>query len=305
MGESIKPANKPHYRLHTASQYMAADAAEHAVTWWSGSARIATTSTGPHGASREVRLDQHAIMLALGARGSECEYRIDGSPGRTHKMRRGDFTFLPVGHQLHSEYTGTTQHFALLLDRNALQEDVHRSVFRMPFEVAPIVLGRADPSAARLLAALESECRNPGYADSLYCSHLAHALLVQLVLRQSPPIDTPAADPLTRFRIAQLHEYIEANLGSRLTIQELAAVIDVGPSHLSRLFKRATAVPLHQYVLSRRLAKARNLLLRSDAPLSQIALSTGFSSQSHLTSTFSRATGQSPSRFRQNRGIVR
>ncbi len=305
MGESIKTTGRPHFRLNTAMEYMAADAAEHAVTWWSGSARIATTSTGPEGASRDVRLDQHAVMLALGTRASVCEYRVDGGNAKTHRMRRGDFTFLPVGHQLCSSYAGTTQHFALLLDRNALQEDVHRSVFRLPFDIEPIVLGRADPSVDRLLAALETECRNPGYADSLYCSHLAHALLVQLVLRQTPPVDTPAADPLSRYRISQLHEYIEANLGSRLTIQELAAVIDVGPSHLSRLFKRATAVPLHQYVLSRRLAKARTLLLRSDAPLSQVALATGFSSQSHLTSTFSRLVGQSPSRFRQNRGIVK
>ncbi len=305
MNTSRGPGGSLHQRLDSAEAFLAADHVEHGVAWWSGAARIATTIAGPEVATREVALDHHAMILALEARGTDCSYRVDGHAEKARRLRRGDFTFLPAGHQLASSYVGRTRHLSVVIDRNALQEDVLRAGIRMPTDLRPQVLGRADEVAGGLLAALVQECREPGYADSLYCSYLAHTLLVHLVLRQPGSMPAPIAEPLNRFRVNRLHEYIEENLGRRLALKELAAVIDVGPTHLARLFKSSTSMPLHQYVMVRRLARVRSLLLRSDAPLSEIALQTGFSSQSHLTSVFSRVVGEPPSHFRRRRGLKR
>lgn len=278
------------------------DRISHGVQWWSGSVQIATTSAPPEGDSRDTVFDKHAVMLALATRESRCVYRVDNSAPRFHRLRRGDFTFLPAGHRLYSEYGGRTQHMTVLLDSDALREDVLRGDLRFPNELAAVVLKRADQGTHGLLAALESECRNPQHADALYLSYLSHALLVHLTRARDATRGTWSAGPLTRFRIARLHEYIESNLANRLTIHELSGVVDVSPAHLARLFRETTATPLHRYVMSRRLAKARDLLLRTDAPLSEIALATGFSSQSHLTSVFRRSTGHPPMQFRRAGG---
>jgi AraC family transcriptional regulator len=297
------PGRPTHQRFVSASAFLAADKVEHGTVWWSGAAQIATSRTGSEQWTRDLELGHHAMLLALDARGSDCSYSIDGGANIEHRVRRGDFTFLPAGHRLQSSFVGTTRYLAIVLDRNALHEDVLRSGIQLPDDLGPRILGRADPVATSLLEALGAECRNPGYADSLYCSYLAHTLLVHLVLRQNGDAMHSTPEPLNRFRIERLHEYIEEHIASRLSLAELATVVDVGPAHLSRLFKRTTAMPLHQYVLARRLARARTLLLRSDTALSEIALMTGFSSQSHLTSVFSRHVGATPSRFRRRRGL--
>jgi AraC-like DNA-binding protein len=278
------------------------DRISHSVQWWSGSVQIATTTAPPEGDSRDTVFGKHAVMLALATRESRCVYRVDNSAPHFHRLRRGDFTFLPAGHRLYSEYGGRTQHMTVLLDSDALREDVLRGDLRFPNELPAVVLKRADRGTQGLLAALESECSNPQHADALYLSYLSHALLIHLTRARDAARDNRGTGPLTRFRIARLHEYIESNLANRLTIHELAAVIDVSPAHLARLFREATATPLHRYVMSRRLAKARDLLLRTDAPLSEIALATGFSSQSHLTSVFRRSTGHPPMQFRRAGG---
>jgi AraC-like DNA-binding protein len=67
------------------------------------------------------------------------------------------------------------------------------------------------------------------------------------------------------------------------------------------LFKQAFGEPPHAYVVRRRLEEACHLMLTSSASLSEIALSVGFSDQSHLCKHFRQALGQSPSNWRRER----
>jgi AraC family transcriptional regulator len=69
--------------------------------------------------------------------------------------------------------------------------------------------------------------------------------------------------------------------------------------HFARSFRAATGAPPYAYVLSRRPQHARELLLKSDRPISAIALDVGFANQSHLTATFQRTFGVAPASFRK------
>jgi len=71
------------------------------------------------------------------------------------------------------------------------------------------------------------------------------------------------------------------------------------PYHFARLFRRTVGVPPHQYVLRRRVERAKELLLTGRLGLSEVALAAGFSDQSHLTRVFRRAVGLTPARFRR------
>jgi AraC family transcriptional regulator len=105
--------------------------------------------------------------------------------------------------------------------------------------------------------------------------------------------------------LVRLCDYIEAHLESPLTLEELGGVVQYSPFHLARRFRQATGQTLHQYVTSRRLAKAQALLATTDLPLQQVAAQAGFSDQSHLSNAFRKAYGCAPSAVRKNLQIAR
>jgi AraC family transcriptional regulator len=96
-------------------------------------------------------------------------------------------------------------------------------------------------------------------------------------------------------------EYIEDHLDLRLTTGEIARIAGLSKYHLGKAFSTSTGMPLHSFVLARRMRKAREFLASSELPLAQIADAVGFSSQSHFTTVFLERTGLTPGRFRSVR----
>ena len=78
----------------------------------------------------------------------------------------------------------------------------------------------------------------------------------------------------------------------------MAAIARLSAYHFARQFKAATGLPPHQYVIARRVERARELLRAGDLPLAEVAVSAGFSDQSQLTHHFRRLVGVTPGRFR-------
>ncbi len=78
----------------------------------------------------------------------------------------------------------------------------------------------------------------------------------------------------------------------------------MSPYHFSRLFKEAVGSPPHRYVVERRVERAKDLLRRTDLPISEVAREVGFSSQSHLHFHLKRLLGATPASLR-SRGPAR
>jgi AraC family transcriptional regulator len=89
--------------------------------------------------------------------------------------------------------------------------------------------------------------------------------------------------------------HIESNLQRELPLAELASVANMSPYHFARLFKRATGVSPHRFVVRRRMDAAIVLLTESTSPISSIARAVGFRTASHFTTTVRRITGRTPS----------
>src|SRR6267143_5080303 len=106
---------------------------------------------------------------------------------------------------------------------------------------------------------------------------------------------------LAAWQIARVRAYIDNNLHRTIHTRDLSAVARRSPAHFSRKFKLAVGEPPHAYVVRRRLERACHLMMTSASPLSEIALSVGFSDQAHLCKLFKQAFGQSPSSWRRER----
>jgi AraC family transcriptional regulator len=93
-------------------------------------------------------------------------------------------------------------------------------------------------------------------------------------------------------------EYIEGHLDASPTLGQLAAVARLSPYHFARQFKGATGLPPHQFVIARRVERAKQLLEGASLSLAEIAAHVGFSDQSQFTRHFKRLVGVTPGQFR-------
>jgi AraC-like DNA-binding protein len=101
--------------------------------------------------------------------------------------------------------------------------------------------------------------------------------------------------------LAQVRAHIDRHYARRLTVGALADLAGLSPFHFIRAFRSATGLTPHQYVRERRLDRARELLVTTPLPVTEICVRTGFHSTGSFSSLFRRATGESPTRFRKAR----
>jgi AraC family transcriptional regulator len=106
---------------------------------------------------------------------------------------------------------------------------------------------------------------------------------------------------LAGWQIARVRAFIDENLHTTIRTRHLSAIARLSTWHFSRSFKQAFGESPHAYVTRRRLERACHLMMTSSASLTEIALTVGFSDQSHLSSRFRQVFGQSPSSWRRER----
>ncbi len=103
----------------------------------------------------------------------------------------------------------------------------------------------------------------------------------------------PSAQTVDRAR-----QFLHAHDCERLSLEQISKAVGVSPVYLTQEFRRSEGVPLYQYQLSLRLARALSELPHSD-DITGLALDLGFSSHSHFTLAFRKAFGITPSHYRR------
>ena len=159
-----------------------------------------------------------------------------------------------------------------------------------------------DPLLEQLAIAITNALRDGAAEDGLYIDTVAQMMAVHLARSHSSrsrPVRILPAKPLSGWKMRRVIEYIEDNLEGDLSLQAMAAEVDISPLYLARAFKSAVGQSPHQYVLARRIERAKELLRNTDLTVVDVALSSGFSSQSHLSHWFIRQVGVSPAVYRR------
>jgi AraC family transcriptional regulator len=152
-----------------------------------------------------------------------------------------------------------------------------------------------DPQIEHIAWALDAE-RAAGYPGGLiYRESLGSALAIHLLGRY--PAALTSMRGLSKPQLRRVADYIDAYLEQDLSLRRLAEVVGVSASHFKTLFKRSTGLPPHEYVVQRRVERAKSLLLRGDRPASQVAVETGFAHQSHMARCMRRILGTTPTQL--------
>jgi AraC family transcriptional regulator len=154
-------------------------------------------------------------------------------------------------------------------------------------------------SMLRLRALLTDPAHDsPGYAETLV------VLLTFDLIRFSSGAERRSSDGtgLSASQIRLVTDYMESHLDERTTIAELAKLIDLTRYHFIRSFKQSVGVPPHQFMIQRRVERAKEMLTRQNNSIADVAARSGFNSSIQLSRAFRRVLGVTPSEFRRSAG---
>ncbi|MBA8881483.1 helix-turn-helix domain-containing protein [Phyllobacterium myrsinacearum] len=171
------------------------------------------------------------------------------------------------------------------------------------WELQPPKFGHIDLWALRLAQVMATEVTRPTQ-NSLYLDSLLTVFGVHLLRHYSSAKQqmlSPTARRLSVQVSRRVAEYMQQNVSDSIPVNELAKISRMSPSHFIRAFKLTFGMPPHQYLVQIRLQRAERLLLETTLPISDIALQTGFVSQSHLTDTMKRYKQITPAKIRHLR----
>jgi transcriptional regulator GlxA family with amidase domain len=110
--------------------------------------------------------------------------------------------------------------------------------------------------------------------------------------------------PLQKWRLKRVVEYVDAHVGERIMLSDLAAAAGLTRMHFAAQFRVAMGMRPHHYVLRRRIDHACALLRDPDLPLVEVALAVGFQTQAHFTTVFKRYVGATPHRWRRRESAL-
>jgi AraC family transcriptional regulator len=207
----------------------------------------------------------------------------------------GDIDIIPDGTASRWEMKEADTALVVKISRSLLREVAAESGLGDAIEIRSRFRIR-DYRIEHLGWALMADARDGFPSGSLYLDCVGRALAVQL-LRNHSSISRAIVLPegsMSRRKLRQVQSYIEEHLRSNLSLQAIADAAGMSPSSLKVTFRNATGMPVHQYVIRRRVERAALLLREGKLPISQIALDAGFAHQSHLAMHMRRLLGVAP-----------
>ncbi|MBD2772596.1 AraC family transcriptional regulator [Iningainema tapete] len=246
----------------------------------------------------DFAMPKNAISVAF-APHERVTWSVDGKKPQTTTLPAGSVFIYSscefVWHQREKE----SEYVNLLLEPQIINQLADDNGISTPVELEHRVIF-PDPTILHVAQLLKSEVINDGLAGNLYVESLRNLLAVHLLrsyggVSKKSPAQSGIIDTL---KLKQIKDYIEENLAEELAIANLAALVPMSEFHFARTFKTLTGEPPHQYILKRRIERAKVLLQVTRFSTAEIAYQVGFSNPSHFTAQFRKLLGVTPKQFR-------
>ena len=229
-------------------------------------------------------------------------YRVDGETIVSGLSRsftkdlRNKLSYVPAGWQVH----GWGQ-----LDKPGTIGivTIESSLSRRPIDLSqlPPLMQFEDPMLRSVMLRFQAILDDPTLDMPGYAETLGELLVFELARVTSGQRDPRSAHPgLTERQVRLITDYMDGHLDEKMTVAELAALVDLTRYHFIRSFKQSTGMPPHQYMIRRRIDRAKDMLAERSASVAEIAERTGFGSTVQLTRAFRRIVGATPTAFRRD-----
>ncbi len=245
---------------------------------------------------------EHMITLCLATKPHRIWQAI-GDRSFVGVYAKGDLSITPA--EVHSSYRayGDDHYLQITIPPQFLKQIATETVNADPDRLELTTEFRTrNPQIEQLAMMLRSELyQGSNGVGNLYVESLANALTINLLRDYSitkPQIATYEGG-LSDCALLQVTDYINDHLTQSIKLQDLATYLGISQFHFSRLFKQSTGISPHQYVMQQRIELAKRLLKKADMSIADVALESGFNSQSHLGKYFRKVTGMTPKDYRK------
>ena len=249
-------------------------------------------------------LENHCIIIQLGP---PVDATVEiGDQSFEQSLEPGAITIVPAGMSMDWRQGDDqpSEALHLYIDPQFLRTTAESiDVDYSQISIAP-QFGIRDEHIHHIGMSLHHELKDANVAGRLYADSLAKVLAMQLVRRYSyfKDLRTSRGGMAPR-KLRKAIEFINNNLDEEqaVAIPAVADEVQMSYSHFSRAFKQSMGVSPNVYMTEQRIERAKKLLSETDFRIADIALRTGFASQSHFTSTFRKLVWTTPKAFRDTR----
>jgi AraC family transcriptional regulator len=255
--------------------------------------------------AREVLMpasDDHCIVKNLGA-----SFFANVYPGKRRfegKMLSGDTAIIPAGSSwvCRAEGSDTPNMLLLYLRPLFVRSAADELNFAHDTGLTPQI-GFRDKHICHMAMSLLHELNEANVVGRLYADSVATGLAIQLARHYSSLKDVHVghggmAPHKLRKAIALIDHHLSDEEEGRVALRPVARAVRMSYFHFSRAFKQSMGMTATNYIAERRIERAKKMLEETELPISEIALRSGFSSQSHFTTAFRRLAGATPKAFR-------
>jgi AraC family transcriptional regulator len=239
------------------------------------------------------------VTLALSLSRFSASWRV--SKGfRSEAFSEGDVAICELDRERLFEVRNAAK-FAVVLLRNEALEQVRYDGRQVRTELQ-VHEALQDSTLHRLLDVVLHEKRGGFKSGSFFLDSIATALAGYLVRHYStaPLLDHNSRGGLAPAILRRCLELMEARLDSDLRLSELARQAGLSTSHFHRSFRESTGKTPYQFLLQRRVERARTLMRDRRISLTEVALASGFADQHHLSRVFRQVTSMTPTNYRRS-----
>jgi AraC family transcriptional regulator len=257
--------------------------------------------------SRRGRIDYHccapAHMLVVherGVRHDGCTVIEGISKSTLHDCGR-KLVFVPAGYTYHDWHEPRTLSRVVFFYFDPAQLGMEPKLGSSCRSLAPRLFFEdctLMETALKLAAFIESDGPDhQHYAEALGVV-LAHELA--RISAGSPPAEALISGGLTGWQRRKVVAYIEEHLAESISLAALANLIGLSASHFCRAFGQSCGIPPQRYHLRQRIERAKTLLAKHAASVTEVGLAVGYKHTSAFCTAFRRITGLTPNAYRRN-----
>jgi AraC-like DNA-binding protein len=251
---------------------------------------VRSSALGPHAHF------EHAISYYFGGR-SQC--RIGA---QLLEFRAGEVALLNPG-EAHEDLADERDYLMILIKEAFLAEllqGIGCDAQELPCFLVPKV--ENDEPVQRICEAICAEGDSTEFGREVLLRSLVTELAIHLLRRFLGSSRTnegmDATRHIPRWQVRRALEYLRETYTQEFSLDRVSAAAQLSKYHLERVFKKATGLRLHNYVVMLRVERAKEILSRTSRPIADIALELGFADQSHFSNVFKQIAGLSPRSYR-------